>query len=91
LVEPGSWLVVHSGPACELLELVGYVLDCAALEQGAVPIVLVRLPAPSELPPQVQHLDVYPATPLFPLAGRVITAAGWTPCANWRRGGTGTG
>ena len=31
---------------------------------------------PADLPVEVAHVDVYPAWPLFPLAERIVTAAG---------------
>jgi hypothetical protein len=87
LIEPGSWLVVHSGPASELLDLVDYALQTALLEGSSAPVVLISPHRPDQLPQQVRQLDIYPATPLFPLAGRVVTAAGWNAVrqlAPWR-------
>lgn len=71
------WLVVHAGPDDETAELLAYAADLARLE-GRDPALAVIAPAPlAELPPGVGYLDVYPATPLFPLADRIITAAGF--------------
>ncbi|MFC4068790.1 hypothetical protein [Actinoplanes subglobosus] len=73
----GSWLIVHSGPAPEIHELIGYARDCATAE-GIRPRLLLAAPsAPHDLPEDVAHIDPYPAWPLFAEAARVITAAGF--------------
>jgi len=61
-----AWLVVHSGPAAEVEELVAYAADTAATE-GADPRIIVVGPG---------GLDVLPAWPLFAGAARLVTAAG---------------
>jgi hypothetical protein len=71
-IEAGTWLIVHSGPAAEVAELVGYAEQTAALERVRPSLVLV---SPVEHP-GVRRLDVYPAWPLFAGAARIITAAG---------------
>jgi hypothetical protein len=48
----------------------------AELEGLRPRITLVSPTRPYALPPEVAHLDVYPAWPLFPAAERIITAAG---------------
>jgi hypothetical protein len=84
LVEPPApvaaalegWLIVHSGPEAEIVELVEYAREMAALEGVRPRLTLVSPSLPDGLPPGVEHLDVYPAWPLFPSASRVVTAAG---------------
>jgi len=70
----GAWLVVHSGPAAEVAELVGYAEETAALE-GVLPRLVVVSP-PEVAPGGVYRVDAYPAWPLFPHASRIISAAG---------------
>jgi hypothetical protein len=62
----GAWLVVHSGPADEVAELVAYAQATAAAE-GSDPRIVVVGPG---------GLDVLPAWPLFARASRLVTAAG---------------
>jgi hypothetical protein len=84
LVEPPApesaavdgWLIVHSGPEPEIVELVEYARETAALEGVRPRLTLVSPRRPHGLPPGVAHRDVYPAWPLFPSAERIITAAG---------------
>jgi hypothetical protein len=73
---PGGWLVVHTGPDEETLELVSYARETARLEGIRAALTLVSPSRPAGLPPEVTHLDVYPAWPLFAGAERIITAAG---------------
>jgi hypothetical protein len=71
-----GWLVVHSGPEAEIVELVEYAREMAGLEGVRPRLTLVSPSRPDGLPPGVAHLDVYPAWPLFSSAERIITAAG---------------
>jgi hypothetical protein len=72
-----GWLIVHAGPGTEIAELVGYAREMADLEGVRPRLTLVSPgPRPDVLPPEVAHLDVYPAWPLFGSAARIITAAG---------------
>ncbi len=75
-VVPGGWLVVHSGPEAEIVELVAYAREIAGLEGVRPRLTLVSPIRPHALPPGVEHLDVYPAWPLFAAAERIVTAAG---------------
>jgi hypothetical protein len=84
---PGAWLVVHSGPDAEILELVAYARELAAFEGRSPPLTLVSPRRPAALPAEIAHLDVYPVWPLFPSAERIITAAGFNAVrqlAPWR-------
>lgn len=80
-----AWLVVHSGPAAEVAELIGYASEIADVEGVRPRFVLV---SPLEPPTDgVTGLDVYPAWPLFSRASRIISAAGWNvvrQTAPWR-------
>jgi hypothetical protein len=73
-LDAGAWLIVHSGPAAEVAELIGYAEETAALEGERARFVLV---APrSAARGGVDSVDAYPAWPLFSRASRIITAAG---------------
>jgi hypothetical protein len=71
------WLVVHSGPEEEIMELIAYAGELAVMEKCEPSIVLVAPSTPADLPAAIRHLDLYPATPLFPFADRIITACGF--------------
>jgi hypothetical protein len=73
----GDWLIVHAGPADEVMELVAYARETAALEGAAPRFVLVSPTAPPGLPADVAHLDARPAWPLFAGAARIVSAAGF--------------
>ena len=73
----GDWLIVHAGPADEVMELVAYARETAALEGAAPRFVLVSPTAPAGLPADVAHLDARPAWPLFAGAARIVSAAGF--------------
>jgi hypothetical protein len=75
-----AWLVVHSGPEVEIRELVAYAMDLCRQERASAippPMVLVSPLRPPGLPAAVEHLDLYPAWPLFAVASRIVTAGGW--------------
>jgi hypothetical protein len=72
-----AWLVVHSGPAGEIHQLVAYAADLCRQEGRAEPLVLIAPVRPRDLPAGVAHLDVYPAWPLFSSANRIISACGF--------------
>lgn len=74
---PGDWLIVHSGPPGEILELVAYARESAVLEGLSPRLVLVSPAAPPGLSAGVAHLAVRPAWPLFATAGRIVSAAGF--------------
>ena len=70
------WIVVHSGPEPETLELVAYAREVAR-GSGADPhLVVLTRARPDGLDPEVVHLDLQPAWPLFGHADRVFAAAG---------------
>lgn len=74
---PADWLVVHSGPDRETLELVDYARECAALEGATPSLALISPAAPDGLPPDVRHVAINPAWPLFATADRIVSAAGF--------------
>jgi hypothetical protein len=85
--ERPRWLVVHAGPEHEVAELIGYAREVAWAEGCAPRLALVARVAPAALPADVAHLDVYPATPLFAEADRIVTACGFNAMrqtAPWR-------
>jgi hypothetical protein len=71
--EHPHWLVVHSGPDEELIELVGY----AAERRTGAEIVVVSPRPPSWLPEGSQWRDIYPVGPHLAAAERIVTAAGF--------------
>ncbi|TDC70312.1 hypothetical protein E1200_05775 [Actinomadura sp. GC306] len=86
-VDVDGWLIVHSGPEAETLELVAYARDMASVEGVRPPMTLVSPQKPGGLPPQVAYLDVYPAWRPGPNVGRIVTAAGFNAVrqfAPWR-------
>lgn len=76
-LERPLWLVIHSGPESEVIELLDYADEMREMEQCAAQIVLVSPVASIALPSETIHLDIYPAEPLFPLADRMITGCGF--------------
>jgi hypothetical protein len=86
-IDVRGWLIVHSGPGAETLELVAYAQDMASAEKVRPPMTLVSPRKPDGLPPGVAHLDVYPACTPGPDVERIITAAGFNAVrqyAPWR-------
>lgn len=84
---PRFWLVVHSGPAEEIGELVRFAADLRAAEQAAVDLVVFAPQTVAALPPRTWCVDQYPAHPFFPSAERIISAAGFNvvrQAARWR-------
>ncbi|GAA2132290.1 hypothetical protein [Actinomadura napierensis] len=72
-----GWVIVHSGPDAETLELLAYARDMAAMEGASPPLTLISPRRPDGLPPGVAHLDAYPACPPGPGVERVVTAGGF--------------
>ncbi|WP_067490969.1 hypothetical protein [Actinomadura hibisca] len=82
-----GWLIMHSGPDAELLELVAYARDMAAMEGVRPRFTLAAPRRPAGLPADVGHRAVYPAWPLARHADRTVTAAGFNTVrqlAPWR-------
>ena len=74
LIDGRHWLVVHSGPEAEVIELAEH---AAELRAGSCPIAVVSPRRPSHLPVGCQWLDIYPVEPYLPHAERIVTAAGF--------------
>ncbi|TDE19732.1 hypothetical protein [Actinomadura sp. 6K520] len=86
-VDVDGWLIVHSGPEAETLELVAYARDMASAEGIRPPMTLVSPQKPDGLAPEVAYLDVYPAWRPGPNVERIVTAAGFNAVrqfAPWR-------
>lgn len=86
-IDVDGWLIVHSGPDLETLQLVSYAQDMASAEGVSPPITLVSPQRPHDLPSGIAHLDVYPAYTPGPNVERIITAAGFNAVrqyAPWR-------
>jgi len=73
---PPYWLIVHSGPEHEVLELVSYTRELLALTEKPDRI-LVATRCDVALPEGFEHVDAYPAAHLFASATRIISAAGF--------------
>ena len=72
---PAFVLVIHSGPAGEIDELIAYAKDVCAIERITEPILLC---APARLHRADVHcVDVYPATPLTSTARLIFTGGGF--------------
>jgi hypothetical protein len=71
------WLVVHSGAADEVRELVAYTADLCALTPTPPARIVVASRTRVPLPDGFEHVDTYPANTLFAGADRVISAAGF--------------
>ncbi|MBI2703803.1 MAG: hypothetical protein HYX32_00720 [Actinobacteria bacterium] len=67
------WLVAHAGTREEVLEIVAFARDMADAEDLDASLVVAAPTAVDGL----ATIDTYPVWPLFPLADRVVTAAGF--------------
>ncbi|MGE0821720.1 MAG: hypothetical protein AB7G75_10865 [Candidatus Binatia bacterium] len=74
---PSFWLIVHSGPADEIVQLVHYTQDLMQEEGKAQPLVLIAPCCPRDVAPSVLWRQFYPASVLFPAADRIITGCGF--------------
>lgn len=70
------WLIVHSGPAAEVDELVAYAAELRAIDGEEVEV-RVATPCPVDLPAGFRRIDAIPATHLYAGAARIVTAAGF--------------
>jgi hypothetical protein len=77
LTDRPHWLVVHSGPDAELVELAEYASEMRAAERGHPRILVIAPHRPQWLPRDAQWCDIHPATPHFANAERIFTAAGF--------------
>lgn len=70
-------LLVHSGPAEEIAELLDFADAVRQSEGDDSPLYLVAPELPGELPSGVHYRDIYPAQPLFAAAQQVFSACGF--------------
>jgi predicted glycosyltransferase len=84
------WLIVHAGSRAEIEELIAYAVEMARIEE-IDPRLIVLTPAQikdqtTDARPQtpdygqqrlIEQFDFYPASAMFPIAERIITACGF--------------
>jgi hypothetical protein len=71
------WLIVHSGPEEEVLELVAYAENLRDLADVRPERIVVASRCSVSLPIGFEATDEVPVTHLFPSAARIISAAGF--------------
>ena len=71
------WLIVHSGPEAEVTELVEYAANLRELAADRPERIVVASRCSVSLPPGFELTDQYPVNHLFPMATRIISAAGF--------------
>jgi hypothetical protein len=72
----GYWLIVHSGPAEEVQELINYAVALREVERSKTKV-LVATACDVAMPEDFTRVDAFPATPLFAAAARIVSAAGF--------------
>lgn len=72
----GYWLIVHSGPAEEVQELINYAVALREVKRTKAPV-LVATPCDVAMPDDFTRIDAFPATPLFANAACILSAAGF--------------
>jgi hypothetical protein len=87
------WLIVHSGAATEIDQLIAYTIEMSRLEEIVPRLVLIAPEVMEQIQEQafdsrqpiadggfktrVERFDFYPATAFFPVADKIITACGF--------------
>jgi len=71
-----DWLIVHSGPADEVHELVAYAEELRRIEESSERV-LVATRCAIPLPSEFELIDAYPITHLLAGATRIVSAAGY--------------
>lgn len=71
------WLIVHSGPGNEVVELIQFARELAEKASPQPRFLLISPGTPDTIPLELEFLNFYPAHLLFPRADRVITACGF--------------
>ncbi|MFI0351721.1 hypothetical protein [Actinomadura sp. 9N407] len=82
-----GWLIVHAGPEPEIMQLIAYAQDVAAMEGLRPSLTLVAPVRPPGLPGAITHRDLYPVRLPAGFTGRIFTAAGFNSVrrlAPWR-------
>jgi len=77
LIDGPHWLVIHSGPDAEILELARHAHGLRTRETDHLEIIVISPRPPSWLPPAAHWRDVHPVAPHAHHAERIITAAGF--------------
>ena len=72
-----AWLVVHSEPESEILELLAYAEELRRREDPESDLWLISPSRPQTLPEGVQHFDIFPAQSLFAHARHLVSACGF--------------
>lgn len=90
-VDVDGWLIVHSGPDAETLELVAYAQDMASAERVRPPMTLSRPTGRTVCPQTSRTWTSTPPTRQAPTSNGSSPRPGSTPSASTRPGGNGTG
>lgn len=75
--ETPYWLVVHSGPASEVEELIAYADELRTTERSMAPLWIASLDPPARLPAHARLVNAFPAQAWFAGAERIVSAAGF--------------
>lgn len=75
--ETPYWLVVHSGPAGEVEELIAYADELRVAERSTAPLWIASLDPPTRLPAHAHLVHAFPAQVWFAGAERIVSAAGF--------------
>jgi len=78
------WIVTHSGPQEEVIELLNYTNDMMEVEK-VNPRVLLISPLKPEHAIKYYHAAVFPACPYFDYADRIITGCGFNSMQETRK------
>ncbi len=70
------WLVAHSGPGHEVVELMDYALAMMRIEGVAARLLVIALERPPH-PEDFHYLGAQPASAFFPHVARIVTACGF--------------
>lgn len=71
------WLIVHSGPAAEVAEIIDYADEIRTIENRDIELWVASKQPPDKLPAATRILDAFPAQIYFAAAERIFSAAGF--------------
>ena len=77
LIDGSHWLVVHSEPDSEVVDLARYAASIRQTQDATARIVVVCPQPPSWLPVGAEWRNVYPVAPFFGHAEKIVSAAGF--------------